>query len=128
MTDRSKWEILIDRLAQLDQQAADLRAELEWMLTTPIKVHDEPGIFCSGCRYHLDTEGDFAKHYLVDDERFLNLGRCPTTHGERPADHHLTAPPIPVHPYTTFLHKVASLTDPSTTVDDLIREAQSLLA
>jgi len=30
------------------------------------------------CREVLRTEGDFARHFVVPDERYLNLGNCPT--------------------------------------------------
>ena len=31
----------------------------------------------------LYTEADFARHFLVNDARYLNLGRCPVASGER---------------------------------------------
>lgn len=34
-------------------------------------------ITCSGCGETLPTEGAFARHYLVSDRRYLNLGSCP---------------------------------------------------
>jgi len=33
---------------------------------------------CSGCQTWLETEADFAKHYVLDDMRYLNLGHCPS--------------------------------------------------
>ena len=33
---------------------------------------------CVRCREVLRTEGDFARHFVVPDERYLNLGNCPT--------------------------------------------------
>ena len=33
---------------------------------------------CSVCHTPLPTEGDFARHYLVPDRRYKNLGGCPT--------------------------------------------------
>jgi hypothetical protein len=33
---------------------------------------------CSVCHTPLPTEGDFARHYLVPDRRYKNLGECPT--------------------------------------------------
>lgn len=32
---------------------------------------------CSGCGVYLTTEEDFARHYVIPNERFLNLGECP---------------------------------------------------
>jgi hypothetical protein len=59
-TDRSKWAILNEQHQKLD------RLETQ-----------ECGLTCSGCGKVLETEKDFAEHYLVPDERFLNLGYCP---------------------------------------------------
>lgn len=33
---------------------------------------------CSTCGEHLKTEADFAKHYVVTDPRYFNLGQCHT--------------------------------------------------
>lgn len=35
------------------------------------------GAPCSGCGLGLATEGDFARHFVLGDVRFLNLGWCP---------------------------------------------------
>ena len=35
------------------------------------------GQSCSGCGESLATEGDFARHFVLDDTRYLNLGNCP---------------------------------------------------
>jgi hypothetical protein len=32
---------------------------------------------CSKCGAELRTEGQFARHYVVSDRRYLNLGSCP---------------------------------------------------
>ena len=32
---------------------------------------------CASCGEILVTEGDFARHFLIPDERYLNLGECP---------------------------------------------------
>lgn len=34
---------------------------------------------CSGCGTRLETEGDFARHFLIRDATYLNLGECPHT-------------------------------------------------
>jgi hypothetical protein len=33
---------------------------------------------CSQCGIQLETEADFAKHYIISDIRYFNLGDCPT--------------------------------------------------
>lgn len=37
------------------------------------------GLTCSGCDTLLVTEGDFARHFVLPDATFLNLGECPNT-------------------------------------------------
>lgn len=32
---------------------------------------------CVGCGIALKSEGDFARHFIVDDVRYVNLGHCP---------------------------------------------------
>ncbi len=36
------------------------------------------GLRCSACDLLLETEGDFARHFVIPDARYLNLGQCPT--------------------------------------------------
>jgi hypothetical protein len=72
---RSKWQILQARTDALMSQLADLTSQLDWMERTPFKANGTGR--CSACGTELPTEADFAKHYLVEDERFLNLGYCP---------------------------------------------------
>jgi hypothetical protein len=31
---------------------------------------------CSQCGEHLATEADFAKHFIISDLRYMNLGDC----------------------------------------------------
>jgi hypothetical protein len=55
-----------------DFMSATERAELE---ATPYTAN---GIgACSKCGKELETEADFAKHYVISDLRYLNLGYCP---------------------------------------------------
>ncbi|MEU8327327.1 hypothetical protein [Micromonospora sp. NPDC048839] len=35
------------------------------------------GINCSGCSEPLPTEGAFARHFVLYDRQYLNLGYCP---------------------------------------------------
>ena len=32
---------------------------------------------CDHCGTFLPTEGDFARHFVIPDARYLNLGNCP---------------------------------------------------
>lgn len=34
-------------------------------------------VACAGCDITLFTEADFAKHFIVPDARYLNIGHCP---------------------------------------------------
>lgn len=43
----------------------------DWMEKTPF------GRPCSGCDVMLATEADFAKHFIVPNRRYKNLGYCP---------------------------------------------------
>lgn len=56
----TKWDLI----------SADQRAALE---ATPYG-----GNGCSRCGASFATEADFARHYIVPDARYLNLGYCPT--------------------------------------------------
>lgn len=37
----------------------------------------EFGMPCTKCGQHLATEADFARHFIVSDPTFFNLGYCP---------------------------------------------------
>lgn len=74
---RSKWTILVTRLAELEAETEKARNYLKGMDATPC------GIRCSGCDTMLATEGDFARHFHVPDDRLLNLGDCPVK-GNKP--------------------------------------------
>jgi hypothetical protein len=51
--------------------------EMEELADTPfLNSEREPGS-CSCCGTPLPTEADFAKHFVLNDLRFLNLGECP---------------------------------------------------
>ncbi len=41
---------------------------------------------CSYCRELLVTEGDFARHFVLPNERHLNLGECPKRVADRSPD------------------------------------------
>lgn len=81
---RTKAEILT---AKRDAIAAELHRanrEIDGL------QHTDSGLNCGGCGKHLATEWDFASHFLIPDERFLNLGGCPVV--DRP-----TRPLMRVH-------------------------------
>lgn len=68
---RSKWNILNERNEINRAKVLKMDRELESLRNTSCNLH------CSGCGVLLETEADFARHYVVKDERFLNLGECP---------------------------------------------------
>jgi hypothetical protein len=70
-TDRSKWDVLNERHQKAYEEYVELTRALNRLETQSC------GLTCSGCGAALETEADFARHYLVPDERFLNLGYCP---------------------------------------------------
>jgi hypothetical protein len=75
MEHRSKWDIMNDQYERLDKEAKALLAEILGMQRTPFTANGTGK--CSSCGDVLPTEADFAKHFLVEDEQFLNLGYCP---------------------------------------------------
>ena len=70
---RTKWEILNARAVELRAALADVEQEMRGLENTRC------GLSCSGCGMVLETEKDFAEHFTIPDERYLNLGNCPTT-------------------------------------------------
>lgn len=67
---RTKWEILVARRDEAQRQLDLANRRLEALENTPCELN------CGGCGLLLETEADFAKHFPVYDERFLNLGYC----------------------------------------------------
>jgi hypothetical protein len=55
---QTKWDLVTE-------------SEREWMLKTPF------GGQCIGCNQPLATEADFAKHFIIPDPIYKNLGYCP---------------------------------------------------
>lgn len=77
---RTKWEILEERRDKARRAYESLQAELDGLDRTPCRMLGHEGyefLSCSTCGTEFKTEGDFARHYLIDDERYLNLGHCP---------------------------------------------------
>jgi hypothetical protein len=79
-SDRSKWDILQERRKKAQEEANNIATQLQGLALTPFK--DGVTGRCSGCGALLQTEADFAKHFLIPDERFLNLGYCPNKKGQ----------------------------------------------
>lgn len=75
---KTKWEILQLRKKELLERVKNIEAHMEWAAKTPFKVSgsDEPGR-CSKCKKDLPTEMAFEDHFVVPDERYLDLGVCP---------------------------------------------------
>lgn len=76
---RTKIEILEARAENLRREYVKAVSYIEGLKDTPF------GHRCGGCTTMLETEYDFANHFLIPDERFLNLGDCPENphQGER---------------------------------------------
>lgn len=68
---RTKWQILNARRNQLAEELAMLDATIDGLARTNC------GLKCSGCGVVLATEQEFAEHFVIPDERYLNLGNCP---------------------------------------------------
>lgn len=68
---RTKLDILIERLDFLRDQVKLAENYIEGLAMTNC------GLNCGGCGMLLETEADFADHFIVRDENYLNLGNCP---------------------------------------------------
>jgi hypothetical protein len=60
----TKWDLVGDRG----------RADME---RTPTRPPGEPVLTCPACHAPLPTEADFARHFVIPDLRYWNLGNCP---------------------------------------------------
>lgn len=70
---RTKVAILQARYKDLRDESGKISRALNSAQTSAAPVP-----LCSTCGAEFRTAFDFDNHYLVDDERFLNLGNCPT--------------------------------------------------
>lgn len=68
----TKWTWLQKRLAGAQAEVDALAGQLQGLENTPYDGQ------CMTCGHYMETEADFAKHYIVRDPRYLNLGECPT--------------------------------------------------
>lgn len=73
----TKMDILRDELTEAEAKAAALREHIDGLAATSC------GLTCGGCGKVLDTEADFADHFVISryNQRmhYLNLGECPHT-------------------------------------------------
>lgn len=71
----TKYDILATRIAKAEKQIAIWRSQIE----NPAPL----GAPCGGCGEILETESDFAKHFVIGAsaqlQDTLNLGECPHT-------------------------------------------------
>lgn len=70
-TPRTKMDILEERALFLKAELDKADAYLNGLFMTNC------GLTCNGCGTLLETEADFAAHFIIPDARFLNLGGCP---------------------------------------------------
>jgi hypothetical protein len=68
---KTKWEILQQRREEAWQKVVSLDNEIAGLLKQSC------GLVCGKCGAYHETEADFAKHYVIPDTRYLNLGWCP---------------------------------------------------
>ena len=67
---KTKWEILTERVEGLEERLALEKHRLEALENTPCNI-------TCACGHFMATEADFAKHFVIPDQRYLNLGNCP---------------------------------------------------
>jgi hypothetical protein len=75
---RTKYEILLSRVLEAEHALANANADLANLERPCLNDRGEP-MRCTGCGAQFKTERDFASHYLVPDERYINLGACPSS-------------------------------------------------
>lgn len=68
---RTKAEILTAKREFLAAELEKVNQEILGLSVT------DCNLTCDGCGTVLPTEWDFASHFLIPDERYLNLGGCP---------------------------------------------------
>lgn len=68
---RTKADVLLEREKDAQVKYERIREYRELLQLTPLELP------CAGCGTTLETEWDFASHFVIPDERYLNLGECP---------------------------------------------------
>lgn len=71
MAHRTKWEILNARLESARAEVERLESEMRGMENTPDNAK------CTGCGEQFTTNADFARHFKIPNETYLNTGYCP---------------------------------------------------
>lgn len=69
----TKWSVLEARLEKARADVKEREEYLESLSRTPCELN------CAGCGEFLATEEDFAKHFVLENEVYLNLGNCPNS-------------------------------------------------
>jgi hypothetical protein len=75
-TTETKWTWLQKRLAGAQAQVDALAGQIQGLENTELNS-DGSSTTCLTCGVNMHTEADFAKHYIVPDPRYLNIGYCP---------------------------------------------------
>ncbi|QOI67635.1 hypothetical protein SEA_BEUFFERT_268 [Streptomyces phage Beuffert] len=68
---RTKWEILEARAEKLRKELSELESYMRGMENTPDNAK------CTGCGEQFVTNADFARHFKIPNETYLNTGYCP---------------------------------------------------
>lgn len=70
---RTKWEILNARAEKMRKELTELENYIQGMENTPDNVK------CSGCGEQFRVNADFARHFKIPNEQYLNTGYCPNS-------------------------------------------------
>lgn len=73
----TKWTWLQKRLAGAQAEVDALAGQIQGLAAQPFDGE------CLTCGFYMATEADFARHYIVPDPRYLNMGECPTKFGHK---------------------------------------------
>ena len=68
---RTKWDVLVERESIAFDNWQRAKREIDSLIKTALDLK------CAGCGVQLNSEAEFAKHFRIPDERYLNLGECP---------------------------------------------------
>ena len=68
---RTKWEILNARAEKMRKELTELESYMRGMENTPDNAR------CTGCGEQFTTNADFARHFKIPNEVYLNTGYCP---------------------------------------------------